>query len=255
MRDSGAFGFRFKEQDYVIRDLADASPNVLGVNFCSFLNKYINTNNLIEMVSRFTIKPAEVLLTDVDKREVLSIIKKCSKKFKEEGIEDDWTNKTFNLVNQSFKGDYEISWKVFSSYLYSGKNKFEYLMGLGILSSDELVGRALIEPSLCKWAYIANLDSKCLEIYRASNQSDFSFEGRYVAPTDYAHLKNIMKSGVAVTLIDSMGFDKISYYFDDAQDYFYNLGDHPNEIKKVVNKFHLEVSLNKPNIVKNKNKI
>lgn len=148
MATRGAYGYRIDRLDKVTYNLSHSYPSCLGARIMEYvshtdLDAMLNVAWHITLVRRESIPPSE-LISRYQKYSDLTISPHTLK---------DWHCLLFKA-----RGALEP---------YHGE--LEHMVDSGGFLADSL---------LCEWAYIVNLDSKELEVYRGFNK-DFYAKGRY----------------------------------------------------------------------------
>ena len=156
MGTRGAYGFRINGQDKVTYNHWDSYPSCLGVSVADFVKR--NKSKLKELA------------------EGLVMVKENSKpKAKDIQYVKEFQDKTgiklidLNVSNQSVEDWYCLVRGAQGNFEAMEKG-FKYLTD----SAD-----FLIDSLFCEWAYIINLDTGKLEIYKGFNDSPKDNSGRY----------------------------------------------------------------------------
>jgi len=155
MGTRGAYGFRHKEKDIVSYNHFDSYPSGLGNKVANFLNMFTNVEDLQKVA------------------EGIELVNEDSKPTKEQKIEC----KKFELFNKTVSSQSDGDWycllRESQGDLTIYTDGFKYMID----------GHKFLADSLfCEWAYIINLDTGELEIYRGFNK-DETAPGRYAKVT------------------------------------------------------------------------
>lgn len=153
MSTRGAFGFRINDQDKVTYNHSDSYPSGLGQTVIEACIKH--------PAEYMRIAVEKIELVDEDKKPTKAQIKKCQiAGFIDTGVglqsEDDWY-----CLLRGAQGDVEA--------FIEGRVPF-------MIDGNDFLADSLF----CEWAYIINLDTQKLEIYRGFNK-DPDAAGRYAA--------------------------------------------------------------------------
>jgi len=152
MSTRGAIGFRKDNIDKIAYNHSDSYPNYLGVSIVEFI-KLTPINEIRDIADR-------IILVQDDETPTPTQIKKCMKYFDAKigsGKIDDW----YCLLRDT-QGS------------LSAYKDIPYMIDSHDFMSDSV---------FCEWAYIINLDTEMLEIYKGYNKS-INGNGRYASLKD-----------------------------------------------------------------------
>jgi hypothetical protein len=192
MGTRGAAGFRIDGEDKVTYNHWDSYPSSLGNEVAKFLKKFSDVEALKEIAKNIVLVDDETIPTDeqISQAKELGLFNGMVGKQQD----TDW----YCLLRNS-QGDLSVY------------EKYKYMIDSHDFLKDSL---------FCEWAYIINLDTECLEIYKGFNK-DRNARGRYAAlytkdTAEYfgvalyktIHLKNFFGKDVDLTYIEKEDEDE-----------------------------------------------
>jgi len=170
MGTRGAYGFRVGGIDKVTYNHYDSYPSGLGRQIVEFINR--------SSIGELEEAGANIVLVNESATPTMEQIMECGKYF-DSGVStgniEDWY-----CLLRKMQGD-----------LTPYKEGFKYMIDSSGFLSNSL---------FCEWAYIINLDSQKLEVYKGFNK-DIHAKGRY------ASVDLNGKEYAGVRLIDTVSFD------------------------------------------------
>ena len=164
MSTRGAYGFRLNNTDYVEYNHYDSYPSSLGVTTIagiSGLMTLYGITGIKEKVATLTVRSQDYFNTKEGQAELAQVLK-------------DNPTLEYNDPNSTFNDYYDHYWVCRglqgSLLKWWTLNNVSYVVD----SSD-----FLLDSLFCEWAYIVNLDTEMLEVYKGFNTNKRSDAGRY----------------------------------------------------------------------------
>lgn len=180
MSTRGSLGFRLNGKDFITYNHSDSYPSGLGVEMAEFVvANRANLDSVKEKVSKL------VLVNDKKKPTKAQI--RALKEFADLGISTSSTEDWYCLLRMT-QGDPDAILRC--GYMLDGHN----------FLSDSL---------FCEWAYIVNLDTQCLEVYKGFQDKPHN-KGRYAESTDNPDMSYRTGKYYSVALIADIPFEEVT---------------------------------------------
>jgi len=192
MGTRGAYGFRHNDKDTISYNHYDSNPSGLGNKVANFLKEFTNIDDIKKIIGDIKLVQESSKPTEEQKKEVMAF-GLCDLDVSSRSS-DDW----YCLLRNS-QGDLSV-----------------YTKGLNYM----IDGHEFLADSLfCEWAYIINLDTEELEIYRGFNK-DANACGRYAYLTrkkEYEYFGVVLER--TIPLADFFGKDvDLTYIEEEVED-------------------------------------
>lgn len=177
MGTRGAYGYRLKQKDKVTYNHFDSYLDGLGIEILEYV-RVTPTEKMLEVAKK-------IKLVQQDKKPTAKQIEACKK----------YAN--LNVGNNSIKDWYCL--------LRDAQGKMEAFEDTPFMIDSQTF---LKDSLFCEWAYIVNLDSGCVEIYKGFNQNPKAL-GRYAWDNDAQIGGMSGNKYYGVALIEEVQIEKI----------------------------------------------